>query len=267
MGCWVNYKTNQRSVELQLMRRFISDLQVHDMPIPTGHLSIEDLSFLTEDDGAGTLRDISLLHSAQYLDIVQASGNALTSYPLELWSYLDIYQPGGVMSSEMIEEPELSCLAQCYCTMYPTEQYTSSKISAAAQKYSQIKVCNEIFGSQNSRSKRSSYVLAKWCGRNGIIDTSCLRPACISYFIKHSVMVSGSFRAHYFAVVRWFEHHPSRNLLGDPVELWCHDLYESLGPASYLPVQRIHTKFVAAKDKFNEETLLVVMPLQQKVFL
>lgn len=117
-GMLGNYKTNQRSVELQLMRKFISDLEVHDMSIPTGHLSKEDLDFLTADDGVGTLRDMSLLHSAQYLDIVQASGNALTSFPVELWSFLDIYQPGGVMSSKMIEEPDLSYLAQCYCTSY-----------------------------------------------------------------------------------------------------------------------------------------------------
>lgn len=80
-------------------------------------------------------------------------------------------------------------------------------------------------------------------------------------------MVEGCFKAHLFAVVQWFEHHPFRNRLGDPVELWCYDLYESIGPASYLPVQRIQSKFVAGKDVFNQETLLVVMPLQQKVFI
>ena len=72
---------------------------------------------------------------------------------------------------------------------------------------------------------------------------------------------------HIFSVVNWFESHPSRNLLGDPVELWCHELHESIGPASFLPIQRIYSKFVAAVDKFDEETLLVVMPLTQKVFI
>lgn len=171
------------------------------------------------------------------------------------------------MSSQFMEEPELSYLAQCYSCMYPGTAYTGRNISAAIQKYSQIRVGNEIFGSQNSRTKRSSYILAKWCGRNGVINTSSLRPACVSYFFKHSIMVHGSFKAHCFAAVQWFEHHPSRNYLGDPVELWCYNLFESLGPASYLPVQRIQSKFVAGRDTFQEETLLVVMPLNQKVFI
>ena len=33
-GLLGNYRTNQRSVELQLMRRFLSDLQVHDLTLP-----------------------------------------------------------------------------------------------------------------------------------------------------------------------------------------------------------------------------------------
>ena len=145
---------------------------------------------------------------------------------------------------------------------------SQDNISAAVQKYSQVKVGNEVYGSQNSRSKRSSYILAKWCGRNGAInDSSCLRPACITYFAKHVVRVDGRMIPHIFSVVNWFESHPSRNLLGDPVELWCHELHESIGLASFLPIQRIYSKFVAAVDKFDEETLLVVMPLTQKVFI
>lgn len=265
-GMLGGYKTNQRSVELQLMRRFMSDLQLYDIAIPEECMS-EDLGFLLTDDEAGTLKDVSALHSAQYLEIVQASNGSLATFPRELWSFLDVYNPGGVMSMEYLEGFELRYLAECYCTMYPGETYTRSNISAAVQRYSQMKVGNEIFGSRNSRSKRSSYIRAKWCGRNGKIDAASLRPGVVSHFIKHSVSIGGSFKPHYFAVVDWFESHPSRDLLGDPIELWCHDLHEAFGSASYLPVQMIHSKFVAAKDSFNEETLLVVMPLSQKIFL
>lgn len=94
-----------------------------------------------------------------------------------------------------------------------------------------------------------------------------MRPARVSSYFKHSVMYHGSFKPHYFAFVQWFEQHPSRRLFGDPVELWCHDIYEQHGPASYLPIQRIQSKFVAGEDKVEDETLLFVMPLQQKVFL
>lgn len=79
-------------------------------------------------------------------------------------------------------------------------------------------------------------------------------------------MTTESFKAHYFAVVEWFESHRSKNHFGSPIELWCYDMYESLGPATFLPVQRIKIKFVAGKEYINSESLLVVMPMQQNVF-
>lgn len=201
-GLLGSYKTNQRSVELQLMRRFMLDLQTHDVQIPEGFISSGDLDILLEaDDGAGTLRDVSTAHSVQYFEIMKASGGPLNDTSPELWSFLDIYHPGGVTTSDMMDDPELTYLAECYSIMYPGELFSPMNISAAVQKYSPIKVGHEMFGSQNSRSKRSSYILANWCGRNGVIDTSSLRPASISYFIKHSVRVNNCMKPHYFAIV------------------------------------------------------------------
>lgn len=151
--------------------------------------------------------------------------------------------------------------------MYPGTEYSGNNIPSTIYKYSQVKVSDEIYGSHNTRTNRSSYILARWCGRNGRIDTTCLRPAHVIFYIKHSVIYQGSFVPHYFAFVQWFEQHPTRNLVGKPVELWCHDIYEQLGPASFLPVQRIQSKFVAGEGEVAGETLLFVMPLQQKVFL
>ena len=90
------------------MCMFISDLQIHDLNIPSDHVSQEDLKFLQPTDGAGTLKELSSNHSAQYLKIVEASKCTLTSdFPVELWSFVDIYKPSGVMSTEILDEPEL----------------------------------------------------------------------------------------------------------------------------------------------------------------
>ena len=71
---------------------------------------------------------------------------------------------------------------------------------------------------------------------------------------------------HYFAFVSWFERHPSSQVVGEPVEVWCH-IHEQLGPASFLPLQRIHSKLVAGEGEIEGENVLFVMPLQQKVFI
>ncbi len=94
-GLLGNYRTNQRSVELQLMRRFLSDLQIHDLSLPSsGIISEKDLEFLLPRGCAGTLKEVLSNHSTQYLKIVQASSSQ-SDFPPELWSFVDIYQLGG----------------------------------------------------------------------------------------------------------------------------------------------------------------------------
>lgn len=243
------------------MRKFLSDIQIHDTCLPL-ELANSDLEFIQPRSSAGTLNEISTNNSCcRYLQIIEASN--ISDILPDLWCYTDIYQPGGVASVEMLDEPELSLLAQCYSVMYPSVSNLGNEIATVIYKYSQLKVGSEIYGSQNSRTKRSSYILARWCGRNAEINTSCLRPASASFYFKHSVKVQGSYIPHYFAFVSWFEEHPSKNIIGDPVQVWC-KIPEQLGPASFLPVQRIHSKFVAGEGDVAGEEVLFVMPLQQK---
>ena len=74
-------------------------------------------------------------------------------------------------------------------------------------------------------------------------------------------------KPHIFACVQWYQKHPLRQSIPKPVEVWCAQIFESFGPASFLPVQLIHSQFVAAISKLDDEEVLFVCPLQQEVFL
>lgn len=58
--------------------------------------------------------------------------------------------------------------------------------------------------------------------------------------------VVGHFHTIRLAEVKWFQQHPSRYRLGAPVEVWCRDHFEMEGPADFIPLQRIHARFVSA---------------------
>lgn len=90
-------------------------------------------------------------------------------------------------------------------------------------------------------------------------------PGVIDYFIKQNVSVNGHYETCILAAVRWFQEHPSRHSLGAPVEVWCKDLFEREGDATFIPVQRIHGKFIPAIDLINGEHVLVVCPLARKL--
>ena len=63
--------------------------------------------------------------------------------------------------------------------------------------------------------------------------------------------------------INWYQNHPERFYFGKPMKVCCKDLFEQLGPASFIPVQRICSKFVPAIDKIKGEN--VVCPLPRKV--
>ena len=71
------------------------------------------------------------------------------------------------------------------------------------------------------------------------------------------------------ACVSWFQRHEKRNTLHSPMEVWCRNLFEEDGPASFLPVGHISCRFCPIEGEVTlvgtqKEKVLVVNPLQQK---
>ena len=87
----------------------------------------------------------------------------------------------------------------------------------------------------------------------------------IDYFLKQNIKVENQYVTCILAAVRWFQSRPDRHSIGAPVEVWCKNLFELEGEATFIPIQRIHAKFVPAVDKVKGENVLVVCPLVRKL--
>ena len=125
------------------------------------------------------------------------------------------------------------------------------------------------YGSLDSRSERSSYVTAPWVGVGGQIDvsTSDARPAVVHCHFKQNIYLYGKWKT-LMARVSWFQEHPDRHKdESGTTEVWCKDIFEPLGPASFIPVQRIQHKFVGTVQTWRRESVLVVLPLERKIYL
>ena len=44
---------------------------------------------------------------------------------------------------------------------------------------------------------------------------------------------------HLYAVVKWPQAHPQRNVMGDPVQVWCNNLLEHDTSSDFLPLEKI----------------------------
>ena len=136
--------------------------------------------------------------------------------------------------------------------------------------YASVEFCGEQYGSLDSRSERSSYVIAPWVGVGGQInpDTSDARPAVVRYYMKQNICIQGQWKTLVMAYVSWFQKHPDRHKRqGRTTEIWCKDIFEPLGAASFLPVQRIQCKFVGTVQTWKRENVLFVLPFEKKIYL
>ena len=144
-------------------------------------------------------------------------------------------------------------------------------IPSLFDKYASVEFASECYGSRFSRLNCSSHVLARWAGRfDRMVDLELPgeRPGIIEYFVRQSITYDEQSHTFCFAFVRWFQYHPQRFHCGtDGIvpEVWCSNLFESLGPASFVPIQRLSRKFVAGYDKLALKMYYLSCPLGKRI--
>ena len=84
--------------------------------------------------------------------------------------------------------------------------------------------------------------------------------------MKQNVFIDGEWKTLLMARVAWFQEPPERHThQSGTTELWCKDLFEPLGPASFISIQRIQHKFVGTVQKWTRENFLFVLLLERKI--
>ena len=85
-------------------------------------------------------------------------------------------------------------------------------------------------------------------------------PGKIMFFLKHGLIVSGKRYEHLFAYVDWLHHtsDDTRYYYGKPLEVWYSNIYKRNGPANFIPVQRIRSKFIKISKQLHGKDVYVV---------
>lgn len=216
-----------------------------------------------------------MIDSAISLELALLSQKSMQDCDInvKLWSSNSHVEVVGAGRRIMLEDHELDYLLTVYKTLYTNMDISTRQLSRFVTQYKQVQANGLLWGSQNSLSRRSSYILAGWCSMNGKIDGSSvnLRPGLVSYYFKH--VISGTPQStqpvtHIFVCVQWYARHSAQNLFGYPVEVWCSNLFEISGPAQFLPFNRIHSQFIAGFYKMdNGESVLCVCPSISKCYV
>ena len=150
-----------------------------------------------KDLSTGTLNDMSSEHGMEYWAVITSTKLSVHDVPTNIWSISAHYCLSGAASEHYLDEDSTLYLANTYQVMYKQDVINTS-ISFRAMSYTYIKNGNTVYGSIGSRSKRSCYILAAWCGKDGHVDTSTteLRPGQVMYYFQHNYTMTGNTKSY-----------------------------------------------------------------------
>lgn len=222
-----DYGTNQRAVEIQLMRKFTSNQFVKDVPLPVEfHKYFEPVMERLNSRQAGSLQDNS--EGSIGRNLILSSMLSVGAVQKRLtWSNTDsLFKCHGPHYMDCLDSDLLPHLKECYNVIF--DAVDEESITGHCNRYAFSSSSSERYGSSLSRGDRCSFILARWCTLGGKIDSArCdLRPGIIDYFLEQNITANGQSVPCILATLRWFQSHPSQNCLGAPVEVWCKDLFE-----------------------------------------
>lgn len=263
-GIMGSFPTNNRSIEIQLARKFLRDQSAFGVDLPYTFRD-DFLPLLDSVRGcqAGTLAEVEVQQEESFRHLVP-----LCSGPVQkssTWSEISLYSWFPPSCLDCLESHEVPHLKEMYKLI--SENVEEGSIFGNFERFSSVLVGGERYGSSTSRTVRSSYIIASWVSDGGRIDINSAqpRPGKVSFYIRQNVLVDGEYRTYLLAYVLWYQSHPDRNYFGEPLQVCCKDLFEQLGPASFIPVQRIQSKFAPVFDKVKGENVIIVCPVGRKI--
>jgi len=244
------------------MRKFLRDQDVRDLPFPALFRSqLGPVFRQMNNTSMDPLPDIS-----STLDLLSLSDGPVTKS--DLWFDTRLCTCIAPNRMDYLDKDELNFLLRSYSTLLEGVDITC--VTVIFDRYASVEFCGDRYGSLDSRSERSSYVIAPWVGVGGQIDpaTTDARPAVVHYYLRQNICLHGELKSLVMARVSWFQKHPDRHRHDSGnTEIWCKDIFEPLGPASFIPVQRIQRKFVGTVQTWRRENVLFALPLERKIYL
>lgn len=236
--------SNNRSIEMQLMRRFQNDnlnLQLHQesRTWPNADIFFDALPSPSYD-----------ILSPVFFD------TSVTPGPKSIISSL---------SQELVE-----CLSKLYCKLYPTHSQLFEKgeifVPSTFRKYSALNWHGQTLN-VSFRGQKTCYVFLPppfpFPNDSQSPFEGSQRLAEIEYFMLHTISLPGASEPsqHLLACVLWPMVHPNRHHYGNPVQVWCKEIYEPHTMNKFCLASSISSRAIISYDTLDNECVCVAIPL------
>ena len=244
--------TNNRSIELQVMKRFISD-NSHLQLVSHSPAYKNNLSLFQQ-----TITD----HAFQFYSAKHLDSHVLSNVSQFTTGFQ--YVPAKKYTLAVFSQSQSDSVKNLYRALYPSLMLESVIFTQSYCKMFSVTINDQVFCA-------GQYALAKTTGSTETTASTTssapphalVRPAKLWHFAIHSVSVGESTKiTHGFAIVSWPMTHPDRNALGKPFEVWCFNLFDS-NPSlpEIIPLDNISSFLLTTSTVLHHENVLLTVPL------
>ena len=259
-GILGSYHTNNKSIEVQLMRKFNQEQVVQSLEFPS------DLASILTPKAHQTPINPILTYESYFLSKKHLNGtecfisNALI-HPLPPFRQK-------ILSHDLITE-----LKQVYSELYPSVQMPN--VSPFYDHCGRVVLGGDVIGSSmpGPNNATSSVVMAFWSHTINLASISYNRMlvGIVQFFLRHrTVFISESSDGqveHVFAYVKWKRFHPHYDWFGISATVCTNDFESS----SFIPIQRIACRcaYLVMPVQFDTHTenCFVACPIPIRYFL
>lgn len=278
-GMLGKFPNNQKHIEVQLMRRFETEMQLHTLSLP--QMFQDQFFHLLESVTGGVHDKDKCLDEPQIkFGLYCLSNSDFRDDSTHLLLKESVWRVSNRWKMKLLSSSELICFSRVLHHLFKDQDFIPQidHLPKQIRCYQRIEFGSEVYSVHNdSRYGRHSNILARWAGDAGDIETkSDLRPGTIRQIFVYKFRTDkGETYSIPFAQVAWYRYHPNKALYGNGLDLWHRDSHEAYGSSSYIPIACINSKFAPAYGSIrtdggchpNFESVMFVCPLRSKHFV
>ena len=251
-GIFEHFPSSTRSLEIQLMHRFLCEFSLSSFSLPESFKSDFEEIFETVSTPV----------------VVGSLKSTLQNQPHSMqekndWTYQaiedNIEQPSSYTLS-VFDQHHISELRTLFSILYPDMPSDQITINLAFRKYSIIRYAGNRYLSNayKSSSQNTCITLAHHCFNTSIPS---IRPVLVHFFAYMSFSHKENVYQHFLVCVSWLHEHPEKKAYGSPLELWWKDLYEP-NMFSFIPIQCLIDNCAHMDTSYEDQTLLLICPIK-----
>ena len=264
-GILGGYHTNNKAVEPQFMRKFVTEQEIHSLNFSTINPDIDKVfNKLMNPKGRRVI--------TQNNSLTFTLRNAMQTKSIEqfrAYHLFDCSKPLPPIYEFVMEENSLLELKKMMHIVYQLEAATG--FSMVCQKFGRLELGGELLMSILSGNVRNSCVAAYWPLEGEEFNFNMSKPNVgeIQYFMRQQT-ASDPYKECIFAFVKWRQAHFHLDWFGSSA-IVCNNDYVSTNHFSFIPVHRILCKcaYTTTCIKFNASTseeVFVAVPLTFRLY-